>query len=172
MQLLHEPEIRLRCPPSRLDVLHRLPRRPPKLSDQISSDDGGGPAYALDAVHEHARVRVHERPAQKRRRVREVGGELAEREVVERVLDAVDGEGGVGWDGDEAAHGGQDVGDAEAGEGCWVLSKGEVGDIETGHNFGCARWTKGVGRLGDGGWGPLGGRGGGGGGDRHARGCG
>ena len=94
----------------------------------------------------------------------EMGGEFAEREVVERELGAVDGE--VRGLGDEAAHGGEHVGDAEAGECGWVLGEGEVGDVETGHDFGGARGTERVGRLGDGGGGPLGG-GDGGGGDGH-----
>jgi hypothetical protein len=165
LQLLHEPKIRLRSPPPRLDVLHRLRRRPPKLGDQIRRDDGRGAADALDTMHEHARVRIRQRPAHKGGRVREVGGELAEREVVERELGAVEGE--VGGLGDEAAHGGEHVGDAETGECGWVLGKGEVGDVETGHDLGGARGTERVGRLGDGGGGPLGGGGGGEGGDGH-----
>ena len=168
MQLLHEPKIRLRSPPSRLDKLHRLCRRPPKLSNQIRRNDRRASADALDTVYEDARVWVCQCPTEKSGRVREVGGEFAKGEVVEGVLGAV--ELGVCGLGDEAAHGREDVGDAETGEGCWVLCKGEVGHVETGHDFGGARWTQRVGRLRDGGWGPLGG-GGGGGGHSHARWC-
>ena len=96
-------------------------------------------------------------------------GELAKGEVVERVLGAVDWDWGWGEGGDVAAHGGEDVGDDEAGECGGVLGKGEVGDVEPGHDFGGAGGTEGVGCLGDGGGGPLGGGGGGGGDDGHGR---
>lgn len=119
-------------------------------------------------MYEHACVRVRQRRPQKRGRVWEMGGEFAEREVLEGVLDAVDGEGACACGyGDVTTHGGEDVGDAETGECRWVFGKGEVGDVETGHDFGCAGWTEGVGCLGDGGGGPLGGGRGGGGGDGH-----
>ena len=168
LQLLYEPKIRFRSSPSGLDVLHRLRGRPPKFGDQVRRDDGRGPTDALDAVDEHARVRIHERPAHKGGRMWEVCGELAEGKVVERVLGAVE-DGMLGGDGDEATHGGDDVGDAETGECGWVLCKGKVGDVETGDDFGGTRWTERVGRLGDGGGRPLGGSGGGS-GDGHARG--
>jgi len=165
LQLLHEPKVRFGSPPPRLYKLHRLRGRPPKLGDQVRGDDARGPADALDAVDEHARVRVGQCAAQKGGRVWEVGGELGEREVVEGVLGAVDG----GGEGDVAAHGGEDVGDAEACECGWVFGKGEVGDVEMGHDLGGAWWAEGVGRLGDGGRGPLALAlgGGGGGGDGH-----
>ena len=131
-------------------MLYRLARRPPALGDQVRRDDRRRPAHALDTVHEHARVRVGQRGPQPRRRLRQVRRELAKRSVLERKLGAV-GRPGEGGERDEAAHGREDVGDAEAGECARVFGKGEVGDVEAGEDLGRARWAEGVGRLGDGG---------------------
>lgn len=58
MQLLHEPEIRIRDAPLAFNVVHRLERRPAVVRHEKRSDDTDTAAYALRAMHKDARFGV------------------------------------------------------------------------------------------------------------------
>lgn len=130
-----EATIRLRIHPLRLHVVHSLARSPPVPGYEVGGDYARTPADTLDAVNQDFGVLVPQRVREEVRRVRQERREFCKRRVEEGYLEFAD-VGQAGGDVDAAAHGGEDVGDAQGGERGVALCDIDVRDVEVGEDFG------------------------------------
>jgi len=134
IQLADEATIRLRIHPLRLHVVHSLIPRPAVPGYEVGGDDACASADTLHAVDEDFGVLVPQRVGQEVCRVRQERREFRERRVEQGYLEFADGE--VWRDVDGAAHGGEDVGDAERGECGVAFCDIDVGDVEVWEDLG------------------------------------
>ena len=129
-----EATIRLRVHPFRLHVVYSLVRGPAVFGYEIRGDDARAPTDALHAVDEDFGVLVPQRVREEVGRVWQERCEFCERCVEEGYLECAYGEGG--GDVDSAAHGREDVGDAQRGEGSGTLCDIDVRDVEVWEDLG------------------------------------
>ena len=132
-QLADEATIRLRVHPFGLHVVHSLVRRPAVSGNEIRRNDACASADALHAMNEDFGVLVAQRVREEVRRIRQECREFCERRVEQGDLEFADGEGGGDVDG--AAHSGENVGDAQRGEGGLALCDVDVRDVEVGEDL-------------------------------------